>query len=150
MRIMRSDKMKKFNYKTLLNKEYRVLNVPNFDEINYQVFVKELRNKLNMSQTSFAKALGITPSTVEKWEMGVNKVNNASKRLLYLLDDSPELIEKLYSVNIVKTETVLYKEVQNGFFAYESSQKNKIITKPILTQSNKNWKINSDLYSLGA
>ena len=104
--------MKKFNYKTLLNKEYRVLNVPNFDEINYQVFVKELRNKLNMSQTSFAKALGITPSTVEKWEMGVNKVNNASKRLLYLLDDSPELIEKLYSVNIVKTETVLSSDIK--------------------------------------
>lgn len=107
--------MKKINYKDLLNKEYKVLNTPDIDSIDFQVFVKELRKKTNMSQISFAKALGVAPNTVEKWEMGINKVSNATKRLLYLLDDNPDLMKKLYSVSVVKTKTQEYKKMKKVF-----------------------------------
>lgn len=42
--------------------------------------------------------------------MGINKVSNATKRLLYLLDDNPDLIKKLYSVSVVETEAAQIKK----------------------------------------
>ncbi len=60
-------------------------------------FCKKLRQKLSLSQRIFAKILGISEKTVEKWEQGANPIKGAASRLLYLLDLHPELINDLYS-----------------------------------------------------
>ncbi len=90
--------MSKFNYKNLLNKEYKVLHTPDIDSINFEIFTKELRKKLNMSQASFAKAIGVSTNTIEKWEMGINPPSSSAKRLLYLLDLNDGLIDQLYKI----------------------------------------------------
>lgn len=61
-------------------------------------FVKELRRKLNLSQKMFAKVLGVSEKTIEKWEQGSIKVKRTASRLLYLLSKHEELLNDLYLV----------------------------------------------------
>ncbi len=44
--------------------------------------VKELRQKLGLSQDAFAAKLGIAPYTVRRWEAG-GKIGNIAKRLIW-------------------------------------------------------------------
>ncbi len=67
-------------------------------------FVKNLRNKLNMTQLVFSSVIGVTKKTVEKWEQGKNPIKGATARFLYLLDLNPELISEFYLVNSYDTE----------------------------------------------
>ncbi|MDO9630188.1 MAG: helix-turn-helix domain-containing protein, partial [Acholeplasmataceae bacterium] len=60
------------------------------------VFVKELRNKLNMSQVFFAKVLGVSNKTIEKWEQGKNPITGTAARLLLSISMNPELIKNFY------------------------------------------------------
>lgn len=69
------------------------------ESITTNVFVKNLRNKLNMSQRVFARVLGISEKTVEKWEQGANPVKGASSRLLFLLNKYSYLIDDLYKIH---------------------------------------------------
>jgi putative transcriptional regulator len=46
--------------------------------------VAGLRKKLKLSQAAFAHFLNISPSTVQKWESGINKPSGASLKLLDL------------------------------------------------------------------
>jgi putative transcriptional regulator len=48
--------------------------------------VKALRQRLQLSQTVLAKALGASPSTVRKWEAGDKRPSGPSRRLLDILD----------------------------------------------------------------
>lgn len=45
--------------------------------------IQELRLKLGMSQAVFARRIGASPSTVEKWESGVNKPTGIALRFLH-------------------------------------------------------------------
>ena len=63
-----------------------------------------------MSQSLFAEILGISEKTVEKWEQGANPVKGAASRLLYLLDKNKELINDLYIIDGVLTESDLKME----------------------------------------
>ena len=80
-------------------------------------FVKELRQKLNMTQTVFAEILGVTKKTIEKWEQGKNPVKGCSARLLYALNENPELINMFYVFEIIEPNTIqndnLIKEITN-------------------------------------
>ena len=69
-------------------------------------FVKELRQKLNMTQTVFAEILGVTKKTIEKWEQGKNPVKGCSARLLYALNENPELINKFYVFEIIEPKNI--------------------------------------------
>lgn len=69
-------------------------------------FVKELRQKLNMTQTVFAEILGVTKKTIEKWEQGKNPVKGCSARLLYALNENPELINMFYVFEIIEPNTI--------------------------------------------
>ena len=69
-------------------------------------FVKELRQKLNMTQTVFAEILGVTKKTIEKWEQGKNPVKGCSARLLYALNENPELIKMFYVFEIIEPNTI--------------------------------------------
>lgn len=54
--------------------------------------VKNLRQKLNVSQRDFANCLGVSKKTVEKWESGDNTPSGPAKRML-----------ELFSQNIITT-----------------------------------------------
>jgi DNA-binding transcriptional regulator YiaG len=48
--------------------------------INYQKAVKELRDKLIMTQQEFADYLGVSFASINRWESGVNKPTTVAKR----------------------------------------------------------------------
>lgn len=48
--------------------------------IDYQRAVKELRDKLIMTQQEFAKLLGVSFASINRWETGVNKPTTIAKR----------------------------------------------------------------------
>ena len=48
--------------------------------------VKNIREKIGLTQKLFAKYIGVSTKTVEAWEAGRNKTSGPSNRLLWLLD----------------------------------------------------------------
>lgn len=48
--------------------------------------IKEIRNKLNLTQAVFAEILGVSVKTVEAWESGRNIPNGSAQRILDLLN----------------------------------------------------------------
>ena len=48
--------------------------------------IKKIREERNYSQGLFAKALNVSPKTVQSWESGLRKPAQASLRLLELVD----------------------------------------------------------------
>ena len=44
--------------------------------------IKLIRNNLQMSQVTFASAMGVSKKTVEAWEAGRNRPDGAARRLL--------------------------------------------------------------------
>ena len=64
-----------------------------FDELKYPlpkhynaVDIKKIRSKIHVSQAVLAHILNIQPTTLQKWEMGINKPNGTAARLLQLID----------------------------------------------------------------
>lgn len=53
------------------------------------------RKALNMTQRVFARALGVSPRTVEAWEAGKNEPSGAARHLLFLLDNDHSLADRL-------------------------------------------------------
>lgn len=52
--------------------------------------------------------LGIKKKTVEKWEQGVNPVNKTASRLLYLINNNPDLVKDFYQlseINLLNEES---------------------------------------------
>lgn len=57
--------------------------------------VKEIRNKLNLTQNMFAGLMGVSIKTIEAWEAGKNIPNGTAQRMLELLNENPSLIERV-------------------------------------------------------
>lgn len=57
--------------------------------------VARMRKALNLSQRSLATVLGVSPRTVEAWEAGKNEPSGSARRLLYLFDCDPTLVNRL-------------------------------------------------------
>ena len=63
------------------------------EEIN----VKELRNKTQLSQTSFAKTIGVSVITLQNWEQGKRYPTGTARTLLKVFQKKPkEVIEALH------------------------------------------------------
>ena len=60
-----------------------------------QVNVSELRHSLSLTQKAFAALLGVSPRTVEAWEVGKATPAPTAKKLLYLIQQEPSLIKML-------------------------------------------------------
>jgi putative transcriptional regulator len=57
--------------------------------------VREVREKLNVSQPVFARKLRTEPKTIANWEQGVSKPNAQAAILLTLVERHPELLAEL-------------------------------------------------------
>lgn len=90
----------------MINKELlkKLSNIPSYEfrtlDVVSPMNVKELRVKIGVSQRSFARILGISNKTVEKWESGKNPVTGTAAKLLYILNLHPELINLIYEFKI--------------------------------------------------
>ena len=56
--------------------------------------IKQIRQKLNMTQKIFAAALGVSVKTVEAWEAGTNTPIGVANRMLELLSRDNHLFER--------------------------------------------------------
>ena len=56
------------------------------------VDVKSARKRLGLSQDKFAKAFGVSPATVRKWEQGTRRPQGPARVLLNVIDKEPEAV----------------------------------------------------------
>ena len=54
-----------------------------------------LRKSLNMTQRQFARVIGVSPRTVESWEIGRSTPSPTAKNLLFLIYKNPALVAEL-------------------------------------------------------
>ncbi|WP_130472469.1 helix-turn-helix domain-containing protein [Candidatus Magnetaquicoccus inordinatus] len=54
--------------------------------------VKEIRNKMALSQSSFAGILGVSVRTVQEWEQGRRKPSGPAASLLRIAERHPEAL----------------------------------------------------------
>lgn len=123
------------------------IDVPQFDSIVDNDFVKTLRNQLDLTQNVFSNVLGVTKKTIEKWEQGANPIKGPAARLLYLINNDPSLVNKLYSVNIISNiETNEKYKIQHFIplvnekhdYGYKVSQNDSEVYDSIETQFTSN------------
>lgn len=62
------------------------LNIPKVKSMTSKD-IKKIREKMNASQGVFARYLNVNPSTVQKWEQGTVRPQNAVLKLLNLIND---------------------------------------------------------------
>lgn len=63
-----------------------------FRETGNEKSIARLRKSQGMSQKDFAAVLGVSPSTLVKWEHGLRRPCGPSAKLLDLIEKHPELI----------------------------------------------------------
>jgi putative transcriptional regulator len=62
-------------------------------EFNYSIpDVKAIREKYGLSQSKFAKLLGISPATLRNWEQGRRRPEGPARILLFIADKHPEAV----------------------------------------------------------
>lgn len=54
--------------------------------------VREIRQKLSVSQAIFAQMMGVSASTVRAWEQGKREPEGAARRLLQIADLHPDVL----------------------------------------------------------
>jgi putative transcriptional regulator len=53
----------------------------------------EARNRVGLSQSEFAKLLGVSVRTLQDWEQGRRKPSGAAKTLLRIASQNPEAVK---------------------------------------------------------
>ena len=56
--------------------------------------IKKIRNKLGLSQKTFAYIMGVSVKTVEAWESGKNEPQGPAQRVLMLLEKDDNFLER--------------------------------------------------------
>jgi len=56
--------------------------------------IKQIRNKVRLSQSTFAHVLGVSKKTVEAWESGKNEPQGPAQRMLMLLEKDNSILER--------------------------------------------------------
>ncbi|MDR3120578.1 MAG: helix-turn-helix domain-containing protein [Clostridiales bacterium] len=56
--------------------------------------IRDIRDRLNMSQGFFAEVIGVSKKTVESWEYGRGKPSGAAARVLAIADKDPEALRR--------------------------------------------------------
>ena len=55
--------------------------------------IKEIREKIHLSQAVFAKLLNVSPSAIKQWEQGKRNPTGATKVLLEVLERKPHILD---------------------------------------------------------
>ena len=66
-------------------------------KIPKKVNVGAIRDKLHMSQSTFAACFGFSTRTIEKWEQGVRQPAGAARAYLIVIDRNPEMVRSALS-----------------------------------------------------
>ncbi len=56
--------------------------------------IKRMRERLNFSQKTFAQILGVSIKSIEAWESGRSEANGSAQRMLSIIDQDAESLEK--------------------------------------------------------
>jgi len=56
--------------------------------------IRDIRDKLNMSQGFFAEAIGVSKKTVESWEYGRGKPSGVAARFLTIVEMDPDALRR--------------------------------------------------------
>ena len=57
--------------------------------------IKQVRMDAKMTQKTFAACIGVSAKSVEAWEGGRSRPDGAARRLLGLMKDNPDFVEKM-------------------------------------------------------
>jgi len=57
--------------------------------------VAEARFKIGLSQTAFAKLLGVSKRTLQEWEQGRRKPSGAASALLKIAEKCPDVLREV-------------------------------------------------------
>ena len=71
-------------------KKYTIEPVPKFKG----PAIKKIRNNLGLSQSMFAKILGVSIKTVEAWESGTNQPMGPAQRMLGFMESDEKFLDK--------------------------------------------------------
>ncbi len=63
--------------------------------------IRAIRERTSLSQSEFARLIGVSVKTLQNWEQGRNRPDTAALNLVMAFDKAPELIEQAKS--LVKT-----------------------------------------------
>jgi putative transcriptional regulator len=72
-----------------------IVSLPEYKSVE----IKAIREKLNLSQRTFAMALGVSVKTVEAWETGSSEPIGPARRLLGFLEQDNTFLEKYHIIN---------------------------------------------------
>ena len=61
--------------------------------------IREIRDRLKMSQGIFAEVIGVSKKTVESWEYGRVKPSGTAARILTIADKDPEVLQRCGFIN---------------------------------------------------
>ena len=56
--------------------------------------VRDIRQKINLSQSAFAEFMGVSKKTVEAWEAGTNIPQGSSQRLLEIISRDATILHE--------------------------------------------------------
>src|SRR4030067_2848597 len=76
-------------------KKISIMPIPQFNSSK----IKEIRNKLKLSQSTFATIIGVSIKTVEAWESGRTLPQGPAQRILWLMEKDNNLLRKYKIIN---------------------------------------------------
>jgi putative transcriptional regulator len=59
--------------------------------------VKEIREKLGLSQSAFASLLGVSVRTLQDWEQNRREPSGPARSLLYIAEHRPKVLLEIFS-----------------------------------------------------
>jgi putative transcriptional regulator len=73
-----------------------------------------LREQSEMSQAVFAGILNVSTKTIQSWEQGLRKPSHASRRLIQVFSERPEVVCQVAGLSAVKLQEVKIVPTKKG------------------------------------
>jgi putative transcriptional regulator len=73
-----------------------------------------IRREAAMSQAVFAKMLNVSPRTLQSWEQGDRNPSDASRRLIHVFIEAPELLCRITGLPEVQLTAVVVEDGKTG------------------------------------
>ena len=73
-----------------------------------------LRAQAAMSQAVFAKLLNVSTKTLQSWEQGVRQPSEASRRLIQVFSEQPEMLCRIVGLPEISLKGVQTKQTASG------------------------------------